>query len=116
MDSKHAIFLASVRGQDDPLFWKSGGQPRQIRFKALNAVARGMTKMAATAAQNRRFPCLTPQNQRRNNFVKNLIHDLDEPDESMRDQSALKRGQPGRTGETPDPKEPKPAEAKAAPP
>ena len=116
MDSKHAIFLASVRGQDDPLFWKSGGQPRQIRFKALNATARGMTKMAATAAQNRRFPCLTPQNQRRNNFVKNLIHDLDEPDESMCDQSALKRGPPGRTGETPDPKEPKPAEAKAAPP
>ena len=105
MDDMHAIFLSKTRGLDDPLFWKAGNQPRQIRFKALNAVARGMARDAAAPSHSRVFPKLSARQQSKDDFVKSLIVDLDKEDESMRPD--LKRPPVDPIGSTPAPKEAK---------
>ena len=43
---------AANRGDDKPLFYTASGQKHQLRFKALNSLARGMSKDARVASSS----------------------------------------------------------------
>ena len=96
-----ATFLASSRGEDDPAFYKFGGVPRQLLFKALNATARGMQKAAnvqaktPVSAASPSTPLRTASTRREGQaaFLRALV------DAGDRD----KRPAPANTGETPEP-------------
>lgn len=115
MDDTHAIFLAASRGLDDPLFWKSGSQPRQIRFKALNSIARTMAATAASAAsaaRSRTFPAVTPKQKQKQDFVRSLVPAFNADAEMTI--PGQKRPSEGQTGVTPPPKELKAQEGQSS--
>ena len=51
-DNDHAVYLSNNRGDDGPLFFERDGQAHQLKFKAVNAVARGMARDASLAQRS----------------------------------------------------------------
>jgi hypothetical protein len=98
MDEYHAVFLADRRGQDVPAYFQRNGQPRQIKFKALNAAARGMVKHEnmerTTASASTQVPESRAARQ------KKFLQDLESAAKTP--QRGDKRNAEDKTGETPD--------------
>ncbi|CAE7314212.1 hypothetical protein AK812_SmicGene29856 [Symbiodinium microadriaticum] len=70
LDDRQAVFHAANRGDDKPLFYTASGQKHQLRFKALNSLARGMSKDArvATSSATKATSVSTPTTRKDRQF------------------------------------------------
>ena len=104
MDSKEAVFHSSNRGNDLPLYYMEAGQGQQVKFKALNAVARGMQRQdreAGTSSGTSIFPeRRAPREERQKVFLQRLNDKSPNPKASQ-----VRQRSGDHTGETPPPKE-----------
>ena len=104
MDSREAVFHSSNRGNDLPLYYMEAGQGQQVKFKALNAVARGMQRQereAGTSSGNSMFPARrAPREERQKAFLQSLNEKSPNPKAGQVRQRAG-----DHTGGTPPPKE-----------
>ena len=102
MDSKEAVFHSSNRGSDLPMYYMDAGQGQQVKFTALNAVARGMQcqEREASTSTSGLFPVpREPREMRQRAFLQRLNASADPKIGQVRQHDGA------HTGETPPPKE-----------
>ena len=106
LDDTHAIFLSASRGLDGPLYFKHGAQAHQIRFKALNAKARELSKddaMSSRASTSGVFPQRLNRDTARTSFLRTVMPAPKALAFRTGSQDRQKRAG-GKSGETPEPK------------
>ena len=99
---KHCVFLAESKGDDSPMCFEQGIHRKQLRFEAINSVAKKQQAESAQASRASSTPKPMPSKQESaNQFWKKAAS---ESVALTREQPA-KRNPPGPTGNTPDKKE-----------
>ena len=95
---------AANRGDDKPLFYTASGQKHQLRFKALNSLARGMSKDArvASSSTTKATSVSTPTTRKDRQF--SFLKEVDNAMVVELEAAGTKRPQNHHTEETPDPK------------
>ena len=108
MDDFQAVFHSSNRGDDLPMFYRKDDQGHQLRFKALNAVARGLQQSVRSGGQGdgpRRFPAPgDARSARQRAFLQGLASS------DVRMSTPRRHTTQGHTGLTPPQKEPRKTE------
>ena len=104
LDDRQVVFHAANRGDDKPLFYTASGQKHQLRFKALNSLARGMSKDARVAASSatKATSVSTPTTRRDRQF--SFLKEVDNAMVVELENAGTKRPSNDRTGDTPEPK------------
>ena len=104
LDDRQAVFHAANRGDDKPLFYTASGQKHQLRFKALNSLARGMSKDArvATSSATKATSVSTPTTRKDRQF--SFLREVDNAMVVELENAGTKRPPYDHTGETPEPK------------
>lgn len=94
-NSKHSVFVAQEKGDDSPICIEVGSHKKQLRFEAVNAVARTQQSQAAQASRSKPSAVPKPKNQA-DAFWKKAAA------ECVVRQAPPKRPADGPTGETPE--------------
>ena len=99
---KHCIFLAESKGDDSPMCFAHGIHRKQLRFEAINAVAK---KQQAESSQASRASStskpMTSSQESANQFWKKAASEA----VALKREQPAKRDPPGPTGNTPEKKE-----------
>jgi hypothetical protein len=104
LDERQGVFHSINKGDTAPVFYHMGGQPRQVRFKALNALARGMSQDARVQDRSQSSTAArTPDKraQRQRAFLSKVSTEM-----QIETKPSNKRAGE-KTGETPGPKAPR---------
>ena len=97
-NDRHCVFLASEKGEDGPLYYQQGIHAKQLKFEALNAIARGQQASTAQAARSNKSA--QPKSQdRANAYWKKAAEEI------AKEQT--KRPASGPTGSTPEKSKPR---------
>ena len=107
MDEHHAIFLAANKGLDSPVFFRTGSQAQQIRFKALNAKTCEDSKDVAMASRDRApgiFPQRLNRDLARTDFLRSVVPGFQVPPRTGSPPPLAVKRPPGKSGETPETK------------
>lgn len=104
---RHAVYTATKMGSVGPMFYRHpGSTPQQLRFKALNSLAKKEQAAASQADRSKSTASNaagTSSSQKRTTFLRTLT-----PQTSIQaspKKGATSRPLPGNTGQTPPPKQ-----------
>ena len=92
-NERHSVFLAIEKGDDSPLYYQQGKNAKQLKFEALNAIAKGQQAASSQAARIAKTAKPSTQAQSNEYWKKAATEAV------MQDK---KRTAEGNTGSTPE--------------